>query len=223
GTAQHLQVPRVLQESPAATGTTGPPGDSAQPQVPQVLQGTAQPLQVPQVFGREHLGELVVKQIPAQVALVMPHGLNPIGQVDPHLMVTGQGQSVNLHHQYPKKVPHVVNVALIPWGCGPGNMAGTRSWSPCRLPSRNWDTGCQRGGDRISTPMWSQNFRSMPAHQVVHLMEEVLLAEAADHHHVLHGHNLPVWGITDLEDHHPPALLGWGGHKGQAASWSVKM
>ena len=39
------------------------------------------------------LGGLVV-----QVALVRPHGLHPIGQVDPHCLVTGQCQSVNLHH-----------------------------------------------------------------------------------------------------------------------------
>lgn len=52
-----------------------------------------------------------------------------------------------------------------------------------------------------------------PAHQVVHLAQEALLAEAADHSHALHGHILPAGAARDLQDHHPPALAqGHAGH-----------
>lgn len=69
----------------------------------------------------------MIQQVPVRVALVVPHSLDPIGQVDPHCLVTGQGQLVNLYNRPPRKGPLVVKVTLAPGGCAPGTVANARS------------------------------------------------------------------------------------------------
>ena len=168
---------------------------------------------IPQVLGGQHLAGLVVQQVPVQVALIVPHGLDAVGLVGHHRLVTGHGEPVNLRDRPPKKASRIVEITLISRNVGlrqgPAFIGEGLAITPVETRMEGPEERCQD----LHAHMVAELHVHVQAHQVMDLAEEALLGEVADHLHPVHGYVLPAFVVSDLEDHHlPPFLEGDLGH-----------
>ena len=139
----------------------------------------------------------------------MPHGLDAPRLVGRHGLVTGRGEPVNLRDRPPEKASRIVKVTLVSRDVGAGQGPA--------LIGEGLAVGCVE--TRVQGPeerrqdlhahVVAELHVHVQAHQVIHLAQEALPGEIADHLHPVHGDVLPASVAPHVEDHHlSPSLEG---------------